>query len=735
MANTSILEDIFETDTSKVLEEIYKSVNGLLGGGNQLFAMEFPARSINGRMYEYPTDDCFSTLTKPYTVQEEEFRLSDDLYDISPIVQGSNGEKLSTVYTTVLNNLVPKLDGLKAYEDDKGKLRKWLMETVSDVIDGEPVTASRMAVAKKLYSSFLKRRDEWNKAKSAAYDDFREGRRPGGLDGYSKWLSSEAVVHEEELNNFYNDAVVRGHYHEVLTYLGFLNVSSPAEALEGTKQKMRASLRRSLDASSDVYPVQFQPNDWFKALRPNISPKDLTMASESLMNEYKTKRKELSHLQGLLAEQNIIEIPPEEQEKLKNNIKRQEDLLAEAERKSIEAFGSSIRGAVKAAINIFKEYTDPIAKLNTALGIAKDGAKIAETAVINRNPNTPSFEQKRIFSILEDVSDQAVKGMINNFINEQEIVKSLKNLNEAKMAFAESKVKDMRIHRLRIEERIRSVQAELDFLTPLMTGTTAILASEEGAADAEKPLMTSDEEGGEDNNFMDVIIKRSKNEDFSSEASSSFAEQSSTKYSGWFVSHARESSKSGGSEEQKKNSKSASVEIGFRIKKVAINRGGWFNPNIFKLSNNFFRLADIRFSKGIVKEDVLDAKTPGAKNALVRYPSDGGGRELSYALPAFPTGFVIAKDITIRIQQDASFSEIDNKYMQESQVSSTGIFGFRSGNSSSSESSSQSTFFGAAKNFFYIRIPGPQILGWFLEFTPPDNAIPYEQLDMPESGD
>ncbi len=29
----------------------------------------------------------------------------------------------------------------------------------------------------------------------------------------------------------------------------------------------------------------------------------------------------------------------------------------------------------------------------------------------------------------------------------------------------------------------------------------------------------------------------------------------------------------------------------------------------------------------------------------------------------------------------------------------------------------------------YIRIPGPQILGWFLQFIPEDRSMPYESLE------
>jgi hypothetical protein len=134
---------------------------------------------------------------------------------------------------------------------------------------------------------FFRPAQAWYGERNSSYDSLKE---KGDLDGYARWLSTQGLVEEEKLNNTYNDAVVRGHYHEVMTLLGFLNISSLAEVLESTKQKMRASIRRSMDGSSDVYPVQFQPSDWFKSLRPNISPKDLTMATDNLIADSRQKK-------------------------------------------------------------------------------------------------------------------------------------------------------------------------------------------------------------------------------------------------------------------------------------------------------------------------------------------------------------------------------------------------------------------------------------------------------------
>ena len=744
MGEKSILESLIETSSDDVMNLIYNNVNKLLGAGNQLFAMEFPARPLNARDYEYNTDDCYSTLTKPYTVQEKEFLLSDQLYDLSPVVQGTNGERLSTVFSTIINNYVPRLEALKSFVNDQKNLREWLLAPVTDEVRGERKTLSRMAMARELYDEFLERRNEWYSTKNRVYEEYRA---KDDLDGYANWLSSEGLVQEEQISNFYNDAVVRGHYHEVLTLLGFLNVSSPSEALENTKQKMRSSLRRSLDGSTDVYPVQFQPSDWFKSLRPNLRPKDLTMATESLVAEYRAKQQRLRSLKAQLAEQAIVEIPAGKQENLKKDIKECEQALVKAQEDLISEHGAGAVSAVKAVISIYKNVANPCKAAEDAIAMIRE-----------KGPQKLNPTEGRIYGILENVADEVVDKVIKGCKTQDEELQKLNRLNEVRMAYSEAKVRDMALQKQRIEEQIQAVQADLDFLTPLVTGTIAESdtgadvtvngktgggkagskaggeasgeASGGSAANVDASLLTSSDEA-QDENFMDVIIKSNSEGSFSSNSSSSSSSQSSWNLGGWFWSAGGSHSTQGGLENQQKMDLNKRLEIGFRVKKVSIDRGGWFNPTIFKLSDNYYRLADIRVSKGLTKDDIQNASSATRLNDLVTYETmvDGERKRLSYVLPAFPTGFVIAKDITIRIQCDQTESESSRQYMEQSDARSGGIFGFRASSGSSSKSQSESAYFGSTSNFFYIRIPGPQILGWFLELTPADNASPYQKLD------
>lgn len=721
MDEKSILESLVENSSDDVMNLIYNHVNKLLGAGSQLFAMEFPARPLNARDYEYNTDDCYSTLTKPYTVQEREFLLSDQLYDLSPVVQGTNGERLSTVFNTVINNYVPRLEALKSFVNDQKNLREWLLAPVTDEVRGERKTMSRMAMARELYDEFLERRNEWYSTKNRVYEEYRAR---DDLDGYANWLSSEGLVQEEQISNFYNDAVVRGHYHEVLTLLGFLNVSSPSEALENTKQKMRSSLRRSLDGSTDVYPVQFQPSDWFKSLRPNLSPKDLTMAAESLAADYRAKQRRLRGLKAQLAEQTAIEIPAEEQERLKTEVENRRQQLSQSQQALLSQYGSGALSAVKAVIGIYKNERNPYAKAQEVIDKARSA----------KDKQKLDLTESRVCDLLEDIADDVVKSIIQSCQAQDAVLQDINRLNEARMACSEAKVRDMTLQKQRIEEQIQTVQADLDFLTPLVTGTIAA-ASTEGAADADAALLTASDEA-QDENFMDVIIKSDESGSFSSNSTSSSSSQSSWSLGGWFWSGGGSRSTQNAAETQKKMELNKKLEIGFRVKKVSIDRGGWFNPTIFKLSDNYYRLADIRVSKGLTKTDVHKASSAGMNSAaqlneLVTYEAEMNGehKKLSYVLPSFPTGFVIAKDITIRIQCDKTSAESSRKYMEQSDARGGGIFGFRANSGSSSKSQSESAYFGSTSNFFYIRIPGPQILGWFLELTPADNASPYQKLD------
>ena len=80
MSETPDNSDNSKKKQPAIMGLIYKKVNDLLGSGNQLFSMQFPAQALNHRQYQYDTSDRTSVLSRPYTIAEAEFRLSDQLF-------------------------------------------------------------------------------------------------------------------------------------------------------------------------------------------------------------------------------------------------------------------------------------------------------------------------------------------------------------------------------------------------------------------------------------------------------------------------------------------------------------------------------------------------------------------------------------------------------------------------------------------------------------------------------
>lgn len=675
----SILEQIMEESTADVMEVLYQEVNKLFGAGNQLFTMEFPTRSLNATDYEYTAENCYSVLTKPYPVQEAEFKLSDEMFDMEEVVQGNNGEKLSEVFDNLLNNYVPRLDDLKAFVTDKQRLREWLMKEVEagDIeIDGKSESKlSRMAISKELYRQFLEKRNEWYHEKNQQYDAFKAR---DDLDGYAKWVSSEGKVREEEINNFFNDAVVRGNYHEVLTMLGFLNVSSPAEMLEKTKQNMRSCVRRSLDGSSDIYTVQFQPSDWFKSLRPNLNPKDLLMSQENLLASYKGKKRQLAHLQEELSEVELQKNKGRNEEQIKAKIEELEGKVLKADQEIMVSYGEGAVSTVKMVLNIFKDKTNPLESASKLVGDIKNGniANITE-------------DVQPVCQLLEEYSMETMEKIIAQYQKQDNYLTNAKKLSELKAELAAAQVGNYDVQEVKLQSQIRVLKEDIEFLQPLLAGVLQL--STVGEKQDESSLLPKKQDSADD--FMDIIITQSAVTSFNQNESSSRSVSSKLKASGWLWSTEKSNSQSSASEHALSKNQNLDLQIGLRVKKVEFSRGGWFNPTIFKMSKAYYHLINMQ-----------------------------------NMMKGFTTGFLIVKDMTVKFQVDKSESENCQKYVQSDKISSGGIFGFRCSSAESAKSNSETAYSGTSGKYFYIRIPGPQIMGWFQQPVAADESEPYKEL-------
>ena len=176
--------------------------------------------------------------------------------------------------------------------------------------------------------------------------------------------------------------------------------------------------------------------------------------------------------------------------------------------------------------------------------------------------------------------------------------------------------------------------------------------------------------------------------------------------------------------------------------KITINRGGWFDPSVFDISGSFMKLdKKISSGAGLTVNDVMDAfmgeggtyeqGSLSTIQSMLNYKNEDG-TEGKYILPAYPTSFIVVKDVVIKFSGMTSQSEHYEEFKKIAGNTSTQIFGIRMTGGYGTQSSMGYQTDSAGTMNFYIRIPGPQILGWFMEMTPKDNASDYASLSKSE---
>ncbi|KAF9530506.1 hypothetical protein CPB83DRAFT_892479 [Crepidotus variabilis] len=163
--------------------------------------------------------------------------------------------------------------------------------------------------------------------------------------------------------------------------------------------------------------------------------------------------------------------------------------------------------------------------------------------------------------------------------------------------------------------------------------------------------------------------------------------------------------------------KSVKVEVVFGATLVTVDHGGWFQPQFFEQSAGFHSLdTNISWSNDIGALNPVDAEEANI--------------ELNeYLLPAYSTGSVIFKDITIKIHPQATNIDKSASEMETYAATSAGILRFSASSSDSSRSQENEFMFQVVPDGCVIRLPDPQILDYTLHFIDP---LPESQTLCPK---
>ena len=660
-----------------IIDQIYETLKNLFGpNSNQALVMEFPGRVLDESTFHFENDhSIYSNVLKPQVVTENEFRLTDSIFDINLnegdhgyIVGGPSGRKVSLEYELVLSTMIPRFDDFESLFRDRQTMRKWLLEKIEDDVDGETFHGSRMQFYEKLTKRYEEARSDWESkrierfktAKSAK--DSREA-----LDQYAKWMAFNAEPIEANIAALFNDLVVRGHYHEIKRIIGYIDVSSPTEILDDCKANMRQSSMLSLDESEMIYPVVMEPASWSKSLSTDFEPVDLLLSPDSveedLMNKLSKKAQLETEIQYQTKEQtgSITDL----QKKIKKAQTDQDDATKKMLQNYTEATFTAIQIAYKAYCR--KNGKNPSSN-DTITALTKkdlgDAGKVSNGQVLTEKDieNFKNFQKANIAN--QTLLDGANRELAFEL---EEKAKAESTDSKAAVVILQGQLEQLNLEINRLQK------------IALANGTTDT-----------KRLHPINKPVGE---FFDVkIISDGKSTETNSEliSSSSF---SKTSVNFLFGSYGNSSDKEFSEFSRKYTASNTHIEIGFRATKVTIDRGGWLNPDVLQTSNNM-------------------------------YSTNKNGK-FTETFNAYPVAFVVAKDVTLRYKFAAEDLEKGSKYAHEARESSGGFLCFSTSNGSSSTQNSGSDSQGSKDDAVVIRIPGPQILMWILEKVPEDKSVPY----------
>ena len=703
--NDTITKENAVNNEAGTMLEIYNQLNKLFGG-SQLFVMEYPTRGLNQLDYAYKIEDYnSSSILKPYVIAENEFRLTDSLMDLAPIVQGTNGKKLSTEYQTVINNYAPQLKDITGFITDKMELRLFLLEKITDKIGDQEYTCSRMEFCQKLYLHYLKQKADWDQEK---FEKNQKAVEENTLNEYAAWLSTTAWTKDKQLEALFNDAIVRGFYHEIMTILGFIDVASPAERLENAKTNLRTSVRRRLDGSGDVYPVSLSPSDWFRALTPNYAPQDLLADANFLTMQYKQKKQILASLQSELRLLMSQQIDPKQIQALENSIANKRKALSDKEKEFAGLYGESTVKIVKLALEMAakgnmvgflstasaKEKQEPILQTVCQMLNIQDGTNISKDA------NTPGTLSKLVTDMIE-----MNKNHIDYFADYEELMAM--KLTEAKYQTTNR------------QEAISILQERIEILSDEVSRIEVILASGVNKGDTSTTttngMFPTNKYDG-DGMFSEVVISHEYKKDESSSTDKIATGGLSGSVHRFLWSASANANYSSSTHEFSKMFASKNLKIGMRVMKVSIERGGWFDPGIIDVSSSFMHIKNLKASNGKQAEDFL-----------------GDTLNDNSVLPGFPSAFLIAKDIHIVVDNMSLKDQQYTSFQKAACNASASLFGFRLSGSVAIENSQSEASSGSNNSTLSIKIPGPQIIGWFMQLTPEDKSEEYTPFSGSET--
>lgn len=685
------------TKGSSFVDTVYQQINSVIGGDspNQFLCLTIPGQALSAEDFAY---DYKNNAPKGPVIESNESRLANKLFEPCRMVGSDNGLTLPYQYRTALDMLTPKLNARIA--EAKNQLRELLMTKYPyDFGDGDNKTYTLQEVFFRLYDEWVAASEKWAEIQNNKKEELRK-KYPGTdaksnakyNDAYLEWYETVAESNLNVINEKMSKVISVFTPNDMKILEGILDSGSGAE-LQEARQTLLNTQKLTPDGGY-VYPVKFNPTNWFELLGTSFTPIDLLKTPDALSTQLQSLSVRRLNLNARIAD--ISAMIPDRQNiaALQEQVKNADQALTAAKKTLIDSYGSGMSVLLDTVFDIAPLFekgavpTDIIKKL--AGGVSLPGGKDLKTLisdVLSGLSNTASAQQEYINASqqLADASAKAIEAQ--NLANLKNILSPLR----AQLAELDAKIQDIQ------------TQIQLSALTRPAADESGTVKDNNVTESAVTP--SSVPEG-----YTQIVITAEASSLDSATSSSASSSVSTSGASFWFCGYSSRSSTSSSAFSEFTSKSDTSVQIGMNIAKIGIERE-WFNPGVFALTKDMFNVSTNKIAPNPTTPytSVTDAR-------LKEMVTSGA------VFPCYPVAMVIARDITIKLVSQSSVSSTFSESIEQHASSGGGFLFFSGSKSSSSSSSSSGVHATSTDNTVTLKFSTPQIIGYYLEATPADKS-------------
>ena len=670
--------------------QFYDEVNNVIGGDNpnQKLTLLLPGIALTKEDFEY---DYKNHAEKGPTVEANESRLANKLYDPYHINGADNGRMLPHQYKSALDALTPKLNPEIARS--KNTLRDLLLTKYPYKFNSgsDKEINTFQEVFFRLYNDYIEKLEEWTNRQeqerkriesdynyktrmdAAADDEERKKINIEVNNAYLTWYENNANSAFTAINQKMSTLLSVFSENDMKIIEGILDSGSGAE-LQEARATMR-NLRKLTPDGGYIYPVKFNPTNWFEMLDTSFKPMIDLIDSPAVIYEkiYNLMKRKMSLLSKINAFSNLIPTDAA--------VKKAADDLSKAEAEYETAF-SEMEAAGPESL---KNFMNKLCCMVCAICLL---------------PNNPGSESA-IESVVKPYATSE-SGLIGTMQAQgKKVTDKVSALNSAISKYTSALSKNAEISRnTQLAQARDLLQAELDEIEFEIKELGAKAELAQGMNYSEDVSAQAVPEG-----FSSFYIAHGQSSNYERSEETTTVTTKTTGKGFWIIKKKKRKTETESTFSKLCEENSTEIEIGMNIAKVGIERE-WFNPGVFSLTDDMYHLT--------------------SKSVSGQF-TDNGYNPDDYILPCFPVAMLLARDVTIKLNvSDSSFYTDIHEAVSEASTSKSFIF-YNAGNGSKTTSKESETSDKRECMSIIIKIPTPQIIGYYLENTPEDKSLKYDE--------